>query len=141
VVQTKTVKTKMNIQIALMIAIALIIGLASIGARAEDTTTTDKPARPERPEKATAKGPNAAELKDIIKAFQAQKKEFLAQRKQEQVESRDKAREELGNSGSVGTAITEARDAINEAKQISREQARKLAEEAKESAKEGRKRD
>jgi hypothetical protein len=140
VVQKKKVKTKMNIQIALMIAIALVIGLASIGARAEDTTS-DTPARPERPEKASAKGPNAAELKDIIKAFQAQKKEFLAQRKQEQVESRDKAREELGNSGTVGAAISEAKDAIAEAKRIAREQARKLADEAKESAKEGHKRD
>ena len=132
----------MNIQIGLMIAIALIIGLASIGARAEDTTTTsDQPVRPERPEKANGKGPNAAELKDIIKAFQAQKKEFLAQRKQEQVESRDKVRDEVGGSGSVGAAISEAKDAIAEAKRISREQARKLADEAKESAKEGRKRD
>ena len=113
-------------------AIALFLGFASLSAHAGD----DKPERPERPK--TGKGVNTAELKEIIKNFQDQKKQFLTQQKEQQSDSRAKVREELGGGGS---AVQDAKDAIAEAKRVAAEQARKLAEEAKESAKEGRKRD
>ena len=115
-------------------AIALFVGLAALGAHAAEAKA-DKPERPERPK--TGKGVDNSELKEIIKNFQDQKKQFLTQQKEQQADSRSKVREELGGAGSV----QDAKDSIAEAKRVSREQARKIAEEAKENAKEGRKRD
>ena len=118
---------------SLLMAIALFVGLAAIGAHAAEA----KAEKPERPERPHGKAPNTSELKEIIKNFQDQKKQFLNQQKEQQADSRAKVREELGGSGSV----QDAKDSIAEAKRVSREQARKIAEEAKENAKEGRKRD
>lgn len=116
-------------------AVALFVGFAALGAHAAEAKA-EKPERPERPK--NGKGVDNAELKEIIKNFQDQKKQFLTQQKEQQADSRSKVREELGGGGS---AVQDAKDSIAEAKRVSREQARKLAEEAKENAKEGRKRD
>lgn len=149
----KTIKN----QFAVIVGITLVLGLARVGARAEDTNgvtppTIDitvapapkaaKPERPARPDKSGKDKVNATELKDIVKNFQEQKKEFMRQRKEEQADQRGKVREDLGSKSTVGTAVREeVSDSIAEAKRNSREQARKLADEAKEAAKEGRKRD
>ena len=145
-------KTLKN-QLGAIVGIALVLGLARVGARAEDTNIdvtapkpvvkVDRPERPPRPEK-RGKGVDATELKDIIKNFQDQKKEFLRQQKEQQHEGRGKVREELTSAGTaVGPVRQELKDSINEAKRQAREQGRKLLEEQKEAAKEnnGHKRD
>ena len=148
----KTVKTLKN-QLSVIVGIALVLGLARVGARAEDTNVVsspdpvakprqDRPERPPRPEK-HGKGVDATELKEIIKNFQDQKKEFLRQQKEQQHEDRGKVREELTSGGTaVGPVRWELKDSINDAKRQAREQGRKLLEEQKEAAKEnGHKRD
>ena len=127
-------KTKNNKKFGIILAIALLLGFANLSAQA-----ADKAAKPDRPERPSAgKGAKVAELKEIVNNFQEQKKQFLAQQKEQNADSRAKVREELGSTGS---AAQDAKDAIAEAKRVSREQARKLADEAKESAKEGRRRE
>jgi len=140
----KTIKN----QFALIVGITLVLGLARVGAQAEDTnsgTVAPKakaahPDRPPRPDKqdgsGNGSGADVTELKDIIKNFQDQKKEFLKQQKEQQAELRGKVREELtSKSTAIGSVRQEAKDAIAEAKLQSREQARKLADEAKDAAK------
>jgi hypothetical protein len=136
------VKTVKN-QVGVIVGIALVLGLACVGTRAEDTPVAQKPKieRPERPAK-PEKGVNAAELKEIIKNFQDQKKEFLRQQKEEQRNHRAKVREELtSGTTTVGAVRQEVKDSINDAKRQAKEQGRKLLEEQKEAAKEERKRD
>ena len=138
----KTIKN----QIALIVGITLVLGLAHVGARGQDATSADKKAKPERPAR-PAKPSNAGEhadageLKQIIEKFQTDKKEYLKQLKDAQLEKRRDIRNQLGDKPSLGEAIQEAKDSVVEAKQQAKEQARKLADEAKENAKEGRKRD
>lgn len=127
-------KTKNQNFLGLVAAIALVFNLASVGA------AEAKPQRPPRPEMPPPSA-NVTELKQIVKEFQAQKKEFLQQVKEQHAGARGKVREELSSSGTTEAVKDEAKDSLAEAKRISREQARKLAEEAKEAAKEGRKRD
>jgi hypothetical protein len=143
----KTIKN----QFALIVGIALVLGLARVGAQAEDTTgggatAAAKPGRPERPPRpdkpdgsGKGNGVNSAELKTIIKNFQDERKEFLKQQKEQQADQRDKVREELTQRPvSVGHLRQEAKDSVAELKQQSREQARKLAEEAKNAGKDHR---
>jgi hypothetical protein len=135
----KTIKN----QFAVIVGVTLVLGLARVGARAEDTNLSgtiapgpklDRPERPSRPDKP---GVNTAELKQIIKNFQDQKKEFLRQQKEQQREGRGKVRQEItSDSSTVGEVRRELNDSINDAKRQAREQARKLADEAKEAAKE-----
>jgi hypothetical protein len=125
-------KTKIVNKFGLMMAVAFALAFATVGANAAETDAT-KPERP-APSKAT-------ELKEIVKNFQDQKKQFLQQQKELKSDSRTKLREEVGSGGGVSGSVRDAKEAMAEAKRISREQARKLAEEAKEAAKEGRKRD
>lgn len=141
----KTVKN----QLGVIVGIALVLGLARVGARAEDTNDVtapkpvkvERPERPPRPEK-PGKGVDATELKDIIKNFQEQKKEFLRQQKEQQHEGRSKVREELTSAGTaVGPVRQELKDSINDAKRQAREQGRKLLEEQRDAVKDGRKRD
>lgn len=80
-------KTIIKNQLSAVVGLALILGLAHVGARAEDTVVEvnkAKPERPERPEKPASAGAraNVTELKEIIKNFQEQKKEFLKQQKE-----------------------------------------------------------
>jgi hypothetical protein len=140
------VKTLKN-QLGVIVGIALVLGLARVGARAEDTNDVtapkpvkvDRPERPPRPEK-PGKGVDATELKDIIKNFQDQKKEFLRQQKEQQREDRGKVREEVTSGGTaVGPVRHELKDSISEMRAISREQARRLLEEQKAAAKEAAK--
>lgn len=136
-------KTSKN-QFSVIVGITFVLGLACVGTRGEDTVVTvtprvkverpERPPRPDKPEK-------AAELKEIVKSFQDQKKEFLRQQKEQQHEDRGKVREELTSTGTaVGPVRREIKDSINEAKRQAREQGRKLLEEQKESGK-GHKRD
>ena len=127
-------KTKNNNKFGLILAITLILSFVNLGAFAAEAKA-EKPERPDRP--GEGKRVDVKELKEIIKNFQEQKKQFLTQQKEQQADSRAKVREDISGSGSV----RDAKDAINEAKRVSREQARKLAEEAKESAKGGRSRE
>ena len=126
-------KTNFKNVFGLIFAITLLLGLANATAQAAEITSPDRPERPQ----AKGNSANAGELKQIIKSFQEQKKEFLSRQKDERVDARGKLREEVGGGG----AATEVKDAVAEAKLVAREQARKLAEEARNSAKEGRKRD
>ena len=134
----KTIKN----QFALIVGITLVLGLARVGAQAGDSDVvaskpkTERPERPPRPEKpdnsGKGSGANATELKNIIKSFNDQKKEFLKQQKEQQAEQRSKVREELTTEPSSPKELRQqAKDAIAELKQQSREQARKLADEAK----------
>src|SRR5687768_6615111 len=139
-------KTIIKNQLSAVVGLALILGLAHVGARAEDTSVEvaadvvasvkkNKPERPERPEKPANAGAraNVTELKEIIRNFQEQKKEFLKQQKEQQGADRGKVREQIGT---LGGAIQDAKESIAAAKRQAQEQARKVAEEAKESAKE-----
>src|SRR5688500_15738052 len=99
---------------------ALLAGLAALGAHPAEA----KAGKPERPERPHGKAANTTELKEIIKNFQDQKKQFLNQQKDQQADSRARVREELG-----GGSVQDAKDSIAEAKRVSREQARKIAEE------------
>ena len=145
----KTVKN----QVGVIVGIALVLGLACVGTRAEDTNTTggdvpsvvvpklkERPERPDRPDKpGKDKGVNSGELKEIIKDFQTQKKEFLRQQKDQKRELREQLRGDT--TGSPNSTRQEIKDSIADAKRQAREQGRKLIEEAKEQAKEDRKRD
>jgi hypothetical protein len=138
----KTVKTIKN-QFSAIVGVAFVLGLACVGTRGADSPLAQKPKieRPERPAK-PEKAVNAAELKEIIKSFQDQKKEFLRQQKEQQRDERAKVREELTSATpTVGAVRRELKDSINDAKRQAKEQGRKLLEEQKEAAKEERKRD
>jgi hypothetical protein len=124
-------KTKIQKQFGLMIVVALVLGFGQVRAQAADGSA----AKPDRPT------PNKTDLKAIIQNFQDQKKQFLAQQKEQQGDTRTKLRDEVGSSGSLGNAVRDAKDAIAEAKSVAREQARKLADEAREAAKNAHKRD
>ena len=153
----KTIKN----QFAVIVGITLVLGLARVGARAQDTNgiggdvggsvvvpkpkfeRPERPARPDKHDNKPGKGVvDSGELKEIVRNFQDQKKEFLRQQKEQQRENRGKVREELTSSGTaVGPVRHELKDSINDAKRQAREQGRKLLEEQKEAAKEGHKRD
>ena len=159
----KTIKKN---QFAVIVGVTLVLGLAHVGARAEDTADAkaqakaeakaqvaaavkaqvaadvkkekpERPPRPEQPDKSQVRA-NVTELKEIIRNFQEAKKEFLQQQKELQADERVKMREAIGT---LGGAIQEAKDSVGDAKRQAREQARKMADEAKEAAKENRKRD
>ena len=127
----------------LIMMIALILGFAQVSASADETAEDSKKAKPERPDRpekpSDSNRPSAAELKEIIKNFQAQKTAYLKQQKEQRADARNAVREGLGASGTV--VAQEAKDAVADAKRVSREQARKIADEAKEAAKEDRRRD
>src|SRR4051812_27465173 len=142
----KTVKIIKN-QFSVIVGITLVLGLACVGTRAEDTNTTGgevpsvvvpkpkvRPERPDRPDKpGKDKGVNAGELKEIVKDFQDQKKEFLRERKDEKREARERARGDATPNTSV--LRQESKDSVKDAVRQARDQGRKLIEEAKEQAK------
>ena len=139
-------KTKTFKKLSAIIVSAFVFGLANVGAFADDTAASSnkpKPERPARPEPKNQGGkPDVNELKDIIKNFQAQKKEYLSEQKNARAEQRANVREVLAsNASAVSEAVHEAKESIVEARGRAREQARKLADEAREAAKEARKRD
>lgn len=100
-------------------------------------TTVERPARPENTQPGRFK---VSEVQQLVKKFDAQKKEFLRKQQELQEESRRKARAQINSGGGTSVVKLEAKDSIEEAKTVAREQARKLNEEAKEAAKEDRKR-
>jgi hypothetical protein len=125
-----------------------LMGLASVQARAEATNSPSVSAEvevagPERPSRPVKPGSvNVSELKQILKNFQEQKKEFLKNQQQARDDQRAGAREQLNSTvSSVAAAVVQAKDSVVEAKRNAREQARKLADEAKEAANDNRLRD
>ena len=139
-------KKKIRTTAAGAVAVAVALGLGSMGVKGEDAISTTAISasttgveRPPRPENQPGQISVSA-LNELLKSFEEQKRDFMKQQKEQQAESRRKARAELHPFGGAGGAKREAKDSIEEAKQVSREQARKLGEEAREAAKEIRKR-
>ena len=127
---------KTIIKTSVIVGITMILGLAQVGAQAGENSL----ARPERPEKAEKENerPSLTQVKDAVKSFQDQKKEFIKSQvelaKTGSGEARDAAR---GNAKDASAQLRqESKEAVQAAKRQAMEQARKLAEEAKEAAKE-----
>jgi hypothetical protein len=155
----KNLKTIKN-QLAKGLGLALVLGLARVGARAEDTNSVTtpllpplvaaakegRPARPEKPKDSNSgksDRPNITQVEGIISNFKSEKQKFIQDQKAQQAEQRGKVREELtSKSSAVGGVRHELKDSINDLKQQTQEHGRKLAEEAKQAAKDAaRKRD
>ena len=117
----------------------MILGLAQVGAQAgENSGNRHRPERPEKPAQSTSERPSLTQVKDAVKSFQDQKKEFIKSQvelaKTGTGEARDAAR---GNAKDASAQLRqESKEAVQAAKRQAMEQARKLAEEAKEAAKE-----
>jgi hypothetical protein len=148
----------MKNQLAVIVGITLVLGLARVGAQAEDAPAgaapapkvvrPDRPARPEKPS-ASIERPNLTEIRDIVKSFNEQKKEYIQQQRElrkdavtEAQDQRSKLRDKIKETKpEVAVVRQQAKESIEAVKAQAAEQARKLAEEAKANAAESRRRD
>jgi hypothetical protein len=133
----KTIKT-----IAVTVGVATFFGLAQVGAlAAESQKASERPERPNKPATgSSSERPSLNQVKDAVKSFQEQKKEFIKQQAEAAKAVGDVARDTVRETKKeVGTQVRlEVKDSLKEAKDRALEQARKLKEEAANAAKENR---
>jgi hypothetical protein len=125
-----------------MLAVATVLGLAQVGAQAGDATAVkaqkSRPERPEKPKGTPVERPNLTEIRDVVKSFQDQKKEFIQQQKDAAKTTREDVRQQVKENvvdSAVTSARKESKESLKEAKELAKEQSRKLAEEAAETLK------